>query len=72
MESKIVQLKLKLEGSGDNETQDVVTKSDLANGRANRLDPQDRSFHDWYRFVLSYPPHLVRNYINKFQLTPGS
>ena len=25
------------------------------NGRANKLDSQDRAFHDWYRFVLSYP-----------------
>ncbi len=22
--------------------------------------------HDWYRFVLSYPPHLVRQYIDRF------
>lgn len=39
-----------------------------ANGRANKLDPQDRAFHDWYRFVLSFPPHLVRDYIKKFNL----
>lgn len=26
------------------------------NGSANKLDVQDRAFHDWYRFVLSYPP----------------
>ncbi len=38
------------------------------NGRANHLDPQDRSFHDWYRFVLSFPPHLVRRYIQDFGL----
>lgn len=38
------------------------------NGRANQLDPQDRSFHDWYRFVLSFPPHLVRRYIHDFGL----
>ncbi|MFZ5820696.1 MAG: DNA methyltransferase [Chloroflexota bacterium] len=44
-------------------------KPDLSNGRANRLDPQDRAFHDWYRFVLSFPPHLVRDYIQKFVLT---
>ncbi len=36
---------------------------------ANKLDPQDRAFHDWYRFVLSFPPHLVRNYIDAFGLT---
>ncbi len=38
------------------------------NGRANQLDPQDRPFHDWYRFVLSFPPHLVRRYIQDFDL----
>ena len=39
-----------------------------ANGRSNRLEPQDRAFHDWYRFVLSFPPHLVRDYIADFGL----
>lgn len=39
------------------------------NAKANKLDPQDRAFHDWYRFVLSYPPHLVRQYIAEFGLS---
>lgn len=43
-----------------------------ANGKANKLDAQDRAFHDWYRFVLSYPPHLVRDYIKVFQLNSES
>jgi DNA modification methylase len=47
-------------------------KPELSNGRANKLDPQDRAFHDWYRFVLSFPPHLVRDYIKKFQLNQKS
>jgi DNA modification methylase len=38
------------------------------NGKANKLDAQDRAFHDWYRFVLAYPPHLVRDYIADFHL----
>ena len=42
-----------------------------SNGVANKLDNSDRQFHDWYRFVLSFPPHLVRNYIDKFGLKPG-
>ncbi len=41
------------------------------NVNANRLDPQDRAFHDWYRFVLSYPPHLVRHYLSAFNLGTG-
>jgi len=32
----------------------------------NKLRPEDRSAHDWYRFVLSFPPHLVRDYIDRF------
>lgn len=38
------------------------------NGTINQLDPADRPVHDWYRFVLSYPPHLVRDYIARFGL----
>lgn len=38
------------------------------NGSANKLDAQDRAIHDWYRFVLSYPPHLVRTYLQDFGL----
>ncbi|MCU0500259.1 MAG: site-specific DNA-methyltransferase [Anaerolineae bacterium] len=32
---------------------------------------RDRAFHDWYRFVLAYPPHLVRTYLQDFGLQPG-
>ena len=32
----------------------------------NRLRPEDRAVHDWYRFVLSFPSHLVRNYLDAF------
>jgi hypothetical protein len=32
----------------------------------NRLGQGDRAFHDWYRFVLSFPPHLVRDYLREF------
>jgi DNA modification methylase len=38
----------------------------------NALDPADRPFHDWYRFVLSFPPHLVRDYLANFGLDEGS
>ena len=44
----------------------------VKNGNANKLDSQDRAFHDWYRFVLAFPPHLVRHYIDKFGLTDKS
>lgn len=38
--------------------------------RTNRMVDADRSFHDWYRFVLSFPPHLVRTYFEEFDLRP--
>ena len=28
--------------------------------------------HDWYRFILSYPPHLVRQYVEQFGLRAGA
>lgn len=31
--------------------------------------PQDRAAHDWYRFVLSFPPYLVRRYLARFGMT---
>lgn len=34
----------------------------------NQLREEDRAAHDWYRFVLSYPPHLVREYLHRFDL----
>ena len=34
----------------------------------NKLRLKDRAAHQWYRFVLSFPPHLVRNYVGKFDL----
>lgn len=27
-----------------------------ANGELNKLFPEDRGVHEWYRFVLSFPP----------------
>ena len=36
----------------------------------NKLRVGDRAAHDWYRFVLSYPPHLVRDYVARFGLGP--
>lgn len=43
-----------------------------ANADMNRLHPEDRAVHEWYRFVLSYPPHLVRHYVESFGLRPGA
>lgn len=44
----------------------------LVPGRmANRLALEDRAIHDWYRFVLAFPPHLVRAYLGDFGMRPG-
>ena len=37
----------------------------------NKLRLEDRAAHDWYRFVLSFPAHLVRTYLDRFGLEPG-
>jgi DNA modification methylase len=42
---------------------------DKAPREDNKLKSGDRAAHQWYRFVLSFPPHLVREYIAKFGLT---
>lgn len=51
---------------------DTVTILDSPNTTMNKLALEDSAAHDWYRFVLSYPPHLVRYYLEKFGMTPGS
>ena len=38
----------------------------------NKLYEKDTAMHDGYRFVLSFPPHLVRQYIKEFLLTGDS
>ncbi|HRK81438.1 MAG TPA: DNA methyltransferase [Saprospiraceae bacterium] len=47
---------------------DLFGETSISNYNKNKLLFSDRSFHDWYRFVLSYPPHLVRDYIKYFNL----
>ena len=49
-----------------------VGKSIATHNNSNSIDYKDRSVHDWYRFVLSFPPHLVRRYINDFGLDEQS
>ncbi|MBI3912353.1 MAG: DNA methyltransferase [Armatimonadetes bacterium] len=42
-----------------------------ANSENNKLQPRDRPAHEWYRFVLSFPPHLVRDYLRRFGIKVG-
>ena len=44
------------------------TRRTRSNGSANKLAPEDAPAHEWYRFVLSFPPHLVRDYIGRFSV----
>ncbi|HUT57440.1 MAG TPA: DNA methyltransferase [Phycisphaerae bacterium] len=41
------------------------------NSEANKLSEEDRPIHGWYRFVLSFPPHLVRAFLEKFGISAG-
>lgn len=41
----------------------------IKNRDRNKLLHSDRQFHDWYRFVLSFPPQLVRDSMRRFNLT---
>ncbi len=38
----------------------------MSGAELNRIEPADRAAHNWYRFVLSYPPHIVRDYLERF------
>jgi hypothetical protein len=47
-------------------------KEIAAEYQSNKVRKEDNSFHNWYRFVLSYPPHLVKYYLDKFELESDS
>ena len=38
----------------------------------NKVRQSDVEIHDWYRFVLSYPPHLVQQYLTEFNIDNNS
>jgi hypothetical protein len=48
----------------------TLPRSRYRNGEINKLSPEDRAAHDWYRFVLSFPPHLVQDYLRRFGIGP--
>ena len=43
----------------------------LSNPVLNQVRDGDRTAHEWYRFILSYPPHLVQTYLEQFGIQPG-
>ena len=54
----------------------TAAKDDVKSGQfpkdINQLNSEDRAAHDWYRFVLSFPPHLVRTYLERFGVKNNS
>ncbi len=44
---------------------------DLSRPVINQLRSSDSAAHDWYRFVLSFPAHLVQEYLEKFEVGVG-
>lgn len=40
----------------------------MNNSKKNNILRDDLPIHNWYQFVLGYPPHLVRGYIDKFKI----
>ncbi len=44
--------------------------STSASHNQNQLRDDDRTVHDWYRLVQSFPPHLVRTYLDQFRIGP--
>lgn len=50
----------------------IIMNNNTTNGvrEKNRLRLEDREAHDWYRFVLSFPPHLVFEYLQRFSVQP--
>ena len=51
-------------------TETLPDTSSTRNDR-NKLRPEDQPVHDWYRFVLSFPPHLVRDYLGRLGACPS-
>lgn len=48
--------------------QTLTSTPSKKNGAVNVIMTEDQPVHGWYRFVLSYPPHLVRRYMQSFNL----
>ena len=45
---------------------------DVLKDSPNKIYAKDLAAHDWYRFVLSFPPHLVRQYLERFATEGGT
>jgi SAM-dependent methyltransferase len=54
-----------------NDSSNTLPELDLSRPIINQLRDRDRVAHDWYRFVLSFPPHLVQTYLERFGISSG-
>ncbi len=53
------------------EDNNLITFDDsefVSPGQRNQMLKKDLPIHQWYRFVLSFPPHLVRHYMTRFDI----
>ena len=50
----------------------VAARNGASKNRVNALRAEDAAVHDWYRFVLSFPPHLVAEYLGRFDIASDS
>ena len=53
-----------------NHSATVTPSPGAASVAKNQLQPADAAIHGWYRFVLGYPPHLVREYLHRLGADP--
>jgi hypothetical protein len=53
-------------------TELTANRPEVRDGARNVLQKDDLPVHGWYRFVLSFPPHLVRQYFRAFELDSSS
>lgn len=51
---------------------DLELTASSTSASRNKLLLEDQSAHRWYRFVLSFPPHLVQEYLGKLGVSPGA
>ena len=49
-------------------TADLPDRASAAATDRNKVRSEDRAVHEWYRFVLSFPPHLVQDYLHRFEV----
>jgi len=49
----------------------TIKRTSAISPQNNKIKEEDYPIHNWYRFILAFPPHLVRKYITKFDINPN-